>query len=418
MRHAWIVSIGTELALGQTVDTNTAWLAEQLAALGIRPSRHVTVADDTDATRDVLLQAADACDVILVTGGLGPTADDLTRHALADAAGVPLELHEPSVEHIRARFVARGREMSSSNVVQAMIPSTGHAIHNTRGTAPGVQIELRGTPCYAMPGVPPEMRTMFERDIAPQLRQAAGGAIVLSRRLHTFGEGESVIGERIANLMTLGRNPHVGTSADLGVITIRINATADKPADARTLADETEHEIRERLGELVYGRDDETLESVIGNALRAAGRTLATAESCTGGMIGALLTDVPGSSDYYVGGTITYANSAKSGLAGVAPADIEQHGAVSDVVARAMASGVAQALGADYALSVTGIAGPSGGTAEKPVGLAFIGVHSPAGTVVHECRFGHDSARLTIRTRAARTALNLLRLELLRTQQG
>jgi nicotinamide-nucleotide amidase len=416
MRHAWIIATGTELALGQTVNTNGAWLAAQLAALGLRTERHVTVADDAVATRDVVLQAAQACDVVVVTGGLGPTDDDLTRQALADAAGVALELHPPSLEHLRAFFAARGREMPERNRVQALVPRGAQVLPNPCGTAPGVRIELHGTPCYALPGVPFEMRAMFAREVAPQLRPAADDAVLLSRRLHTCGLGESDIGMRLEDLMRRGRNPEVGTTAEFGIVGIRINAAAETRAAAEAGLDETEREVRRRLGEVVFGRDEETLASVVGAILLAAGQTLSTAESCTGGMIGALLTDVPGSSRYYHGGVVAYANNAKTNLLGVGTALLAEHGAVSEPAARAMAQGVALAFGTGCGISVTGIAGPDGGTAQKPVGLVYIGLLIPSGVTVQECRFGGDSPRAAIRIRAARTALNLLRLQLLRAR--
>jgi len=414
MRQAWIISVGTELTLGQTVDTNSAWLAERLAALGVRALRHVTVPDDAAAIRDALLAAAGACDVIVVSGGLGPTEDDLTRQAVADAAGAALTPHAPSLERLRAFFAARGREMPQRNVVQALIPATGRAIPNTCGTAPGLWIKLRGTPCYLLPGVPFEMRTMFARDVEPELRTAAGGHVLLTRRLHTFGLGESEVNERIADLMQRGRNPEVGTTVELGVVSVRINAAAANSGVAETLLDETEAELRRRLGELVFGRDDDTLASVAGALLAAAGHTVSTAESCTGGLIGKLLTDVSGSSRYYRGGAVVYANEMKTKLLGVPAAEIERHGAVSAAVARALADGAARAFATDYVVAVTGVAGPTGGTAEKPVGLVYIGLHTPAETTVRECRFGSDAPRHAIRMRAASTALNVLRLALLR----
>jgi nicotinamide-nucleotide amidase len=255
MQRAWVISIGTELTLGQTVDTNAGWLAGQLADLGIRTERCVTVPDDAAATRQALLQAAEACDVILVTGGLGPTIDDVTRQALAEAAGVPLELHPASLEHLRAFFAARGRDLPEGNTVQALIPRGGVALPNPCGTAPGVRIDLHGTPCYALPGVPFEMRSMFEREVAPQLRGVSQGATLLTRRLHTFGLPESVVGQRIADPMQPGRDPEIGTTAQFGVISIRITATgATRPA-AQARVEEAEGELRRRLGETIFGRE-------------------------------------------------------------------------------------------------------------------------------------------------------------------
>jgi nicotinamide-nucleotide amidase len=412
LHSAWLISTGTELVLGQTVGTNAAWLAAQLAALGIRTVRHVTVADDRADTGAVLLEAAAASDLVVLTGGLGPTEDDLTRQALAEAASTPLVLHEPSLEHLRAFFAARGREMPARNRVQALAPHGAIVLPNPCGTAPGLLVELRGTPCYALPGVPFEMRIMFEREVATRLQAASRGAVLLSRRLHTCGLGESDIAERIADLMQRGRNPEIGTTAELGLVSIRINAAADSRAAAEAKLAAMEAELQQRLGKVVYGREGNTLASVVGEQLASAGKAVSTAESCTGGLIGALLTDVPGSSRYYRGGVIAYANEVKAGLLGVEHEPLQAHGAVSAPVAAAMADGVAQALRTEYGLAVTGIAGPTGGSAQKPVGLVYIGLHTPAGTEVHEHHLGADAPREAIRIRAARLALNWLRLNL------
>jgi len=413
MRRAWVIASGTELTLGQSVDTNSAWLAARLAALGIRTERIVVVPDDAAALRDALLQAAGATDAILLTGGLGPTDDDLTRQVLADVVGVPLELDPLSIEHLRAFFAARGRDMPERNTVQALVPRTARAIPNACGTAPGVRIAVRGTPCFALPGVPFEMRAMFDRDVAPELRAAAGGAVLLSRRLQTFGLGESDVGGRIADLMQRGRDPEVGTTADLGVIGVRINATAMSADEATRRLDDTEAEIRRRLGDAIFGRDDDTLAAVVGRLLTAAAATLSTAESCTGGLLGALITEVAGSSNYYRGGVVSYANEAKIRLLGVSAADVEQHGAVSEAVARAMADGAGRLFDTPYALAVTGIAGPGGGTAEKPVGTVFIALATAGGTNVEQKLNRYE--RETFKELTARQALELLRRAVLKT---
>jgi len=259
---------------------------------------------------------------------------------------------------------------------------------------------------------------MFVEQVLPLLRSAVGGQVLLTRYLHCFGATESEIGARIADLMQPGRNPSVGTRAEAGIISVRVSAFAESPAAAQQLLDQTEQELRRRLGELVFGRQDQSLASVVGQRLVDLKRTLATAESCTGGLLGELITSVPGSSRYYLGGLVTYSNALKTQLLGVSQQLLTERGAVSVQVAEAMAVGARRALDADYALSITGIAGPEGGTREKPVGLVYIGLCGPGGTDVREFRFGSASPRAEIRLRAAYSALNLLRCELLRAAGG
>ncbi len=413
MEHAYILSIGTELALGQAVDTNSAWIARALAALGIRSLRHETVADELPDIRAALHRAARAAKLVLVTGGLGPTQDDLTRQALADALGVPLEPHAESLAQIRAFFERRKRVMPEVNQVQALCPRGARPLSNPSGTAPGIHAQLEGADCYLLPGVPSEMKTMFQEHVLPELRRQARGAVLVSRRLQCYGAGESEIGERIADLMQRGRNPEVGTTAELGVIGIRINARASSAEAAEQLLDQQEGILRERLGELVFGSGEETLAAAVGRLLQARGQTLATAESCTGGLLAAQLTDVPGSSAYFRGGLITYSNELKTGLLGVAAAQLAEHGAVSGPVAHDMAVAARLRCGVDYALGLTGIAGPTGGTDEKPIGLVYLALAGPAGVQTRELRLGSDASRYSIRMRACGAALNLLRLHLL-----
>ncbi|MGE0481085.1 MAG: competence/damage-inducible protein A [Phycisphaerae bacterium] len=425
MQRAWVISTGTELALGQTLDTNTAWVASRLAAVGVRTTRHITVGDDLEETCDVLRAAtgsSDAppartgrCDVVVLTGGLGPTEDDLVRQALATVAGVPMDLHAESLERIRAFFAARGRPMHDANRVQALLPRGATALPNPRGTAPGILLRLGETPVFSLPGVPFEMREMFEREVLPRIAAASAGRALLSRRLHAFGAGESVVGGELRDLMARGRNPEVGTTAQLGVVGIRINVEAETSAEAHAMLDETEREIRRRLGAIVYGRDEETLAGVVGGLLLARRATIAVAESCTGGWIGTLLTEIVGASAWFRGGVIAYANEAKTALLSVAADQLAQHGAVSSAVARAMATGVRVRLDATFGLSVTGIAGPGGGSAEKPVGLVYVGLADGAGASAEELRLGADAPREVIRDRAAKAALNLVRLRLLQT---
>ena len=412
IRTAWIISSGAELVLGQSVDTNSAWIAAQLAAVGVRPGRHVTVNDDQADTRDAVLQAAQHSDLVIITGGLGPTADDLTRHALAEAAGCELKLDSACLEQIRAFFENRRWPFSRFNQIQAMIPATGRAIENTCGTAPGIYVEIHGTPCYSLPGVPFEMKTMFTRDVLPNVSAAAAGRVWRCRRLNCYGAGESEIGARIKDLMASGRNPQLGTTADLGVIGIRMNVQADSPEVAEILLDRDEAEVRARLGTLVFGLERDTLASTVGTLLTTRGETLSTAESCTGGKIAQFITDVSGCSAYYKGGAVTYSNELKELMLEVPAESLRSHGAVSEPVARAMADGARRRFSTTYALATTGIAGPTDGTSDKPVGLVYIALATPTEVQVHPFYLGTDAPRDVIRSRAAWIALNLLRLRL------
>jgi len=409
--RAVILAVGDELTSGLKVDTNSAALSARLAARGLATVRHETVGDDAGALAAALRRAAADAEVVIVTGGLGPTEDDLTRHALAEAMGADLVTDARSLERIAGFFAARGRPMSDSNRRQALIPAGAEAIDNDGGTAPGIAARLGVADVFVLPGPPGEMIPMFDRSVAPRLPDA--GAIV-RRRLHCFGAGESNIAERIADLMVRGRNPQVGTTASGGVITVHVVARSGAPAGARAAADATADEIASRLRTLIFGADGRTLPEAVGDALAAAGQTLATAESCTGGMIAESITDAPGASAWFRGGVVAYANAAKADLLGVAPDLIAAHGAVSEPVAAAMADRARRALGADWSVAVTGIAGPAGGSDDKPVGLVFIAVASAGATAVHRHQFA--GARDAVRRRAALTALNHLRLALAEAQ--
>ena len=406
--QAVIIAIGDELIGGASVDTNSEYLSARLAERGIVAVRHVTVGDDADRITQAITAAAAEAELVIITGGLGPTLDDLTRRALADAMGVELIEDARSANRIKAFFDRIGRAMKPSNLTQAMIPAGTEAMDNNCGTAPGIAARLGRADVFALPGPPNEMTEMFERQVVPRL----GVAGALARRiLHAFGTGESDIGERIADLMARDANPKVGTTAKGGIISIRIVATGQTPADTDAAAENTANEIRHRLGELIFGQDEQTLASVVGDALKDCGMTLATAESCTGGMIGQMMTETPGASGYFLGGIVAYANSAKTAMLNVPAEVIESHGAVSEQVADAMARGAREKFGADFALSVTGIAGPDGGSDDKPVGLVYIALSGPSSTKVHRHIF--SGARDIIRRRAALTTINHLRLALI-----
>ncbi len=407
---AAIISIGAELTTGQQVDTNAAWLASRLTKIGVRSRFHITVGDDLTDIRDAIARAITDAEIVILTGGLGPTPDDLTRQGLADAIGCPLQEDAKALKEIRALFDRWERTMSESNATQALIPRGCEMISNPSGTAPGISCEISGKRLFALPGVPSEMRGMFEAFVAPALSSGQGGARVLRGVLHCFGISEAKIGDLLADMMVPGRNPSVGITASRGVITVCVAARGTSEAEAKTRLNDDLAEIRNRLGRAVYGTGDETLESVVAALLIAGGKTIATAESCTGGLLAKRLTDVPGSSAYFLQGYITYANEAKCRLVGVAPELIEAHGAVSEEVARAMATGCKTASGASIAVSVTGIAGPSGGNPpEKPVGLVYLGLANETGVAVKRIHLGEHHDRGLIRDLACSAALNWLR---------
>jgi nicotinamide-nucleotide amidase len=406
--NAIILSVGEELTSGQTVDTNSAYLAERLARRGIRTIEHVTVPDDRARIAEAIRRSAGGAELVVITGGLGPTDDDLTRQGLADAMGTELVLDETCLATLEGWFRRIGRTMVAANRVQAMVPRGAEPLANRMGTAPGLAARVDGAAVYIMPGVPAEMKVMFDEVILPRLPDGAG-AIAL-RSLHCFGAGESDVGMKIADLMRRDANPLVGTTVAAGMVSIRVQACGADDRQALALADRAAQEVRRRLGPLVVGQDEETMASVVGALLRTRGQTLATAESCTGGLIGAMVTAVPGASDYYRGGVVAYADDAKRGLLSVPSDLLAAHGAVSEPVARAMAEGCRRRLAADWAISVTGIAGPAGGSAEKPVGLVFLGLAGADGTAVQRIVF--PGTREAIRLRTSLAALNSLRLRL------
>jgi len=420
MIKASIVTVGNEILSGQTVDTNAAHLSTELLTIGVPVVSSYVVRDEIDTiVRGLELASADA-DVIITTGGLGPTDDDLTRQALAKFLGVELELRNELLERIEKFFISLGRQMAESNKIQAYVPAGAKALTNI-GTAPGIMVVLDSRPAssnqyqasrllIALPGVPMEMKRMFKESVLPELERLAGGQAVVVKKLKCFGAGESTIAEMLGPMMQRGRNPLINCTASSGIITLHIIATAENKEKAEQMAEKDEKLLKSTLGELIYGVGDQSLAEVVGEELTRQGKTIAVAESCTGGLLAKLLTDVAGSSKYFTYGWITYSNEAKSSELGVPAELIQQYGAVSEQFARAMAVGARKKAGTDYAISITGIAGPTGGTEQKPVGLVYISVDSENGCDTQRCFFYHS--RRFIRLRAAQTALNILRLKL------
>ena len=411
---AVIISIGNELTSGQSLDTNSAWISQRLAEKGISVISHCTIGDDRAAIAAAIRQATGKAGYVMISGGLGPTADDVTRFALADVMGVELVLDEASLAQIERMFAQWGRPMSESNRIQAMIPSGAQAIGNSQGTAPGIKATIGASMVYVTPGVPREMKAMFDNRILSGLGN--GGNVILYEIVHLFGAGESSIGEKILDLMQMTGPVLVGTTVAAGIVSVRIISSAPTREKSQEQINATVAEIRSRLGNLVVGvGNDVTMSSVVGELLEKNHMTLATAESCTGGLIGKMLTDRSGSSAYYVGGIISYSNDVKHEQLGVPSEMLAQHGAVSEQVAAAMAVGVREKLHSDWGIAVTGIAGPTGGTDEKPVGLVFTALAGPGGVVVTKNTIPPHSREM-IRLRSALVALDALRLELLNSK--
>lgn len=412
---AEIICVGTELLLGDITNTNAQFLAQQLAQLGIPHYYQTVVGDNPARFKKVLVTACERSRLLIFTGGLGPTPDDLTTETLADFFDVPLTEHPEILEDITRKYAHRGREMTANNRKQALIPRGADVLPNPVGSAPGIIWQPRtGLTILTFPGVPTEMKVMWQETAIPFLQsQGWGREIIYSRTLRYWGVSESALAEKVAPFFDL-QNPTVAPYANNGEVKLRISARADSEAAARQLIEPVQQQLQQ-LGDLdFYGADDDTLSVVLGKLLEVAHETLAVAESCTGGGLGQMLTDIPGSSRYFLGGVISYDNRAKVALLGVDPDDLAQHGAVSDVVAKQMAAGVRSRLNTTWGLSITGIAGPGGGTVAKPVGLVYIGLAGPNDEVESIAyQFGTLRSRSWIRHVSACSALDQLRRKLL-----
>ncbi|WP_353617964.1 competence/damage-inducible protein A [Synechococcus sp. CCY 0621] len=408
-----VLCIGTELLLGNIVNGNARWLAEQLAALGAVHHRQLVVGDNRDRLIEAVRQASGRCRVLVTTGGLGPTPDDLTTEAIAAAFGADLVEHGEIWAAIQARITARGRSVAPSNRKQALLPRGAAVLPNPTGTAPGmIWTPVPGFTVLTFPGVPSELRAMWEATAAPWLREAGlAGGVFASRMLRFWGVAESDLAERVQDLLAL-ENPTVAPYAGAGEVKLRVTARAADGAAAVALLAPVEAELRRRTGASCFGADGDSLASVVLAQLRRRGETLAVAESCTGGGLGAALVAVPAASEVFLGGVIAYANAVKQDLLGVPAELLDAHGAVSDPVAEAMAAGARRLTGATWAIAVTGIAGPGGGSTEKPVGLVHIAIAGPDGCRSEPVRFGSGRERTWIQTLTVGESLNRLRLRL------
>jgi nicotinamide-nucleotide amidase len=407
-----ILSIGSELTSGQNLDTNSQWLSRRLAEMGVAVGWHTTIADDFDANVEAFRIATKRAGLVLATGGLGPTQDDLTREVLARVAGVELVEHADSLKRIEEMFRSRHRTMPERNRVQAQFPAGAEPIPNDRGTAPGIWIRIGDCWLAAMPGVPSEMFVMFETQVRPRLEALGlGGGVLVQRKLNTFGAGESTVEERLLDLTRRGHVPEVGITVGDAIISLRILAHAANLEEARAQIAPVEETIRERLGHLIFGVEDEDLQDALATLLAAKRRSLATAEGVTAGLVADRLARVPGISAWFRGGIVAYDNRLKVELLGVPHNLIEEKGAVSAEVAEAMALGCRTRLRTDLAVSTVGVAGPSDGGADKPAGLVYVGLAWDSG--VSSIRFSWIGTRAEVRRRTASLALNRVRLHLL-----
>lgn len=411
--NAEILSVGTELLMGQIANTDAQYLSRGLNELGINVYYHTVVGDNPGRLRQQLRQAWERSDLIITTGGLGPTEDDLTKEAVAEFLGLPLELHQPSLEAMARYFAGIGRTMTPNNEKQAYFPKGCLVLDNPNGTAPGCLVEREGRVFVVLPGPPRELNPMFDNHVRPYLMQR-GDAKITSRMLHIFGMGESEAAYRLRTMIERQDNPTLATYVGKGDVLLRITARTAMDADPEPLLAPAVQEVEALLGGVVISDRDETLPEVVVRLLASQGKTLACAESCTGGLLSSMIVDVPGASGVLLEGAVTYSNEAKMRRLAVPEAVLAQHGAVSEACARAMAEGMRAASGADFALATTGIAGPGGGTPEKPVGLIYAALASAGGVEVETYRLKRDRA-LNRRTTAL-NALDMLRRHLLQKQ--
>lgn len=403
-----IVSTGTELLLGQIINTNSAWLSEQLNALGFNVMYHSTVGDNRERMAQVFAVALQRADIVITSGGLGPTLGDITKEVSAKLLNRELCLHQQSAGRIQEYFSSRGLDMPESNLRQALVPLDGIVLANSCGTAPGIIIEDAGKSIIHLPGPPNELKAMFSQELVPYLnRRYLAQGVIVSRVLRVYGIGESSLENMLKDLVETQHNPTIALLVKDCEIHIRLTAKGENDSEAQMAIQTVEPIILERLGNLVFGRDSDSLEMVIGRLLREKGLTVSLAESCTGGLVSSRLTDIAGSSDYVIGGMVCYSNSIKSNFVGVPEAILEAYGAVSEPTALSMAANIRNKFDASIGIGITGIAGPGGAVAGKPVGLVYIAIDGPKGS---RCLcFQFSGERKEIKQRTSQAALFELR---------
>ncbi|MBN1283049.1 MAG: competence/damage-inducible protein A [Proteobacteria bacterium] len=406
-----VITTGDEVIQGVIVDSNAAWISERCTALGHEVAMHACVPDDMRAIGDILRLASERAECVMVTGGLGPTADDITVEAAARAFDANLVRNEGIIEEMRAFFVRVGRPYSPSNDKQAMVFAGSEILPNRVGTAPGLRAPLGGRDFIFLPGVPSELHQIFGDSVEPWLRERSSGARV-EKVFRCFGLPEATIDERLKGVDLCGAR--LSFRVKFPEILLKTVARSGSEAEARRMIDSAAGNIRERLGEVIYGEGDATLAEVVGRMCVERGATLSVAESCTGGLISSMITDVPGASRWFERGAVAYSNRSKEEFLGVPRQTIERHGAVSREVAEAMARGIRSVSGSSVGLAVTGIAGPSGGTAEKPVGTVHIAMAIEGG--IEHSHHVFERARIEFRQMVAATALDMARRHMIRAQ--
>jgi len=412
MNIAEIITIGDELLIGQTVDTNSAWMGMQLSMRGIRVNRITSVSDRREEIISALDEALKRAPIVLITGGLGPTSDDITKQTLAEYFGTGLVMNQEVLAEVTERITRRNLEMNENNRRQALVPESCRVLANHAGTAPGMLFEKEGKIIVSMPGVPSEMKHIMQEHVLPMVSARAGGRTIIHRNIMTYGTFEAKLAERLEGFEK--ELPAIVKLAYLpahGVIKLRLTCTGDDAVQVHATVDEQVRKLYGIIPDVIYGEDEVTLEETVGKLLLDNNMTVSTAESCTGGRIASMITSVPGSSAWFRGSVVAYDNSIKTGVLGVDPAIISRHGAVSEETVRAMAAGMRKLAATDYTVAVTGIAGPTGGTPEKPVGTVWIAVASARGIVAEKHRFADD--RQVNILRSASTALNLLRKQII-----
>lgn len=407
---AELISVGTEILMGQVVNTDAQFMLERLAPMGIEVYHQVTVGDNPTRLEAAITQALSRADIIILSGGLGPTGDDLTKNIVAKTFSLPMERDEGALKTLTERFSKMNREMTPNNLQQADFPKGSILLANPNGTAQGCIVTKGDKAAILLPGPPRELFPMFENEVMPYLEERSGFKLY-THELRIFGLGESSAEYMVRDIMQAQGNPTIAPYAKTGEVTFRITAKCKDEAEGEALCAPMVEEIKARLGDVVYSTNGETLNVVCLNELRERNATIAVAESCTGGLLSSAFVDVPGSSDCFVEGAITYSNSAKEARLNVSEKTLNEYGAVSGQCAREMAEGLRELSGTGYALATTGIAGPDGGTIEKPVGLVYVALADEKGTIVKELRL--TGSRDTIRERTVLHALDILRRRLL-----